>query len=159
MKVTLKVKKDNTVETIQHEIESINLLQFQKSLKIIKEVLDIVQKDESLKNLLVGAIESASNDDEEELDTRFLASAVEAFEVLLINIPEKAFELLAAMSGIGYDTLMSQKAEDVFDIYDAILEVNDIEKLFKRAKKSLAVTKAMTSFLKKSKKATKSAQA
>lgn len=158
MKVTLKIKKDNTVETIQHEIESINLLQFQNSLKIIKEVLDIVQKDESLKNLLVGAIETASND-EEELDTRFLASAVEAFEVLLINIPEKAFELLAAMSGIGYDTLMSQKAEDVFDIYDAILEVNDIEKLFKRAKKSLAVTKAMTSFLKKSKKATKSAQA
>lgn len=158
MKVTLKIKKDNTVETIQHEIESINLLQFQKSLKIIKEVLDIVQKDESLKNLLVGAIESAGGD-EEELDTRFLASAVEAFEVLLINIPEKAFELLAAMSGIGYDTLMSQKAEDVFDIYDAILEVNDIEKLFKRAKKSLAVTKAMTSFLKKSKKATKSAQA
>lgn len=146
MKVTLKIKKDNTVESVQHEVEPINLFQFQKALKIIKEVFDIIQKDESLKTLLAEAIESAESD-EQELDSRFVQYLIEAFEVLLINIPEKAFELLAALSGIGYDTLMSQQPEDAFDVYDAILEVNDIEKIINRAKKSLAATKSKTKFL------------
>lgn len=157
MKVTLKIKKENTVESIQHEVEPINLFQFQKALKVIKEVFDIAQKDEALKSLLGELFTAEEN--EENLDARFLASAMEAFEVLLINIPNKAFELLAAMSGIGYDDLMTQRMEDVFDVYDAILEVNDIEKLVKRAKKSLAVTKSKVSFLNLARKATENTQA
>lgn len=157
MKVNLKIKNENTVETIQHEVEPINLFQFQKALKVIKEVFEIAQQDESLKGLLGDLFNAEENGDD--LDARFLAQAMEAFEVLLINIPNKAFELLAAMSGIGYDDLMTQRMEDVFDVYDAILEVNDIEKLVKRAKKSLAVTKSKVSFLNLARKATENKQA
>ena len=157
MKVNLKIKNENTVETIQHEVEPINLFQFQKALKVIKEVFEIAQQDESLKGLLGDLFNAEENGDD--LDARFIAQAMEAFEVLLINIPNKAFELLAAMSGIGYDDLMTQRMEDVFDVYDAILEVNDIEKLVKRAKKSLAVTKSKVSFLNLARKATDHKQA
>ncbi|MER2090921.1 MAG: hypothetical protein ABS920_14375 [Sporosarcina sp.] len=150
MKVTLKIKNENTVESVQHEVEEIDLFQFQKGLSVVKDVFEMTQKDESLKNLF-GELFNKEEGDDDELDAQFLSHAVGAFEVLLINIPHKAFELLSAMSGIKLDTLMKQKVNDVFDIYDAVIEVNDLEKLIGRAKKSLFATKAKMSFLKMTK--------
>ncbi|WP_342512791.1 hypothetical protein MKY34_19620 [Sporosarcina sp. FSL K6-1522] len=158
MKVTLKIKSENTVESVQHEVEEIDLFQFQKALGVIKDVFEMTQKDESLKGLFAELF-NEDDSDSDEGDARFLSHAVGAFEVLLINIPHKAFELLSATSGIKLETLMSQKVNDVFDIYDAVIEVNDLEKLIGRAKKSLAVTKAKMSFMKIAKKATGAAMA
>jgi len=147
MKVNLKVKEDNTVQTIQHEVEELSIRQVTNSIKTVKGIIDIIQEDQHLQVLLVEMFES-QQDDEEKSDDDFgqvvLKNAVGAMDVLLMELPDKALELLAILSGIEHDTLMEQKAEDVFDIYDAVIQVNDIEKLIKRAKKSLALTKAQT---------------
>lgn len=147
MKITLKNKKDNTVESVQHEVESVNLLQVQKSLVVVKDIFEVVQKDESLKQAFGELFKDTDTDsDETEKDNAFIGQLLGAFDTLLLNIPDKAFELLGVLSGINKEVLLQQKAEDVFDIYDAILEVNDIEKLISRAKKSLAVTKSTINF-------------
>ena len=147
MKVNLKVKEDNTVQTIQHEVEELSIRQVTNSIKTVKGIIDIIQEDQHLQVLLVEMFES-QQDDEEKSDDDFgqvvMKNAVGAMDVLLMEIPDKALELLAILSGIEHDTLLEQKAEDVFDIYDAVIQVNDIEKLIKRAKKSLALTKAQT---------------
>src|SRR5699024_5287443 len=147
MKVNLKVKEDNTVQTIQHEVEELSIRQVTNSIKTVKGIIDIIQEDQHLQVLLVEMFES-QQDDEERSDDDFgqvvMKNAVGAMDVLLMEIPDKALELLAILSGIEHDTLLEQKAEDVFDIYDAVIQVNDIEKLIKRAKKSLALTKAQT---------------
>lgn len=150
MKVTLKVKNENTVESIQHEIEEVNLLQITSALKVIKEIVEIAEQDKGLKSLFVNLFEQEENQDEDAWMV-ILQSAAGAFDALLVNIPGKAFELLAALSDVEYDTLMQQTPFDVMDIYDAVLEVNDMEKLIDRAKKSLAATKKLTTIFKKSK--------
>src|SRR5699024_3687633 len=71
-------------------------------------------------------------------------NAAGAMDVLLMEIRDKAFELLSSLSGIEYETLMNQKAEEVLDLYDAGIQVNDIGKLVNRAETSLALTKAQT---------------
>ncbi|MDY0395429.1 hypothetical protein RWE15_14510 [Virgibacillus halophilus] len=53
MKVNLKIKEDNTVQTVQHEIEDMNILQITQAIKKIKEMFDIAQKDDHLQALLV----------------------------------------------------------------------------------------------------------
>lgn len=145
--ITLKTKQGDTVKKGQHEIEAINLFQLSDSLKVVKDVFSLMQDDPALQELFAQLFADDA-DDNEALDAKFLRHAVGAFEVLLINVPEKAYELLAAMSGIKLETLKEQKVMDVFEIYDAILEENDIEKLVTRGKKSLAATKVKMNFMK-----------
>ena len=152
MKINLKITKDNSTETVQHEIEPINLFQFKEAMKILKDVVDQLRQDDMLQPLLDG-IEGAEAEDgaEDQAMAAFLAGA---FELIMIEIPEHAMHLLATLSGIKHDDLLQQKVEDAFDIYDAVIEVNDLEKLIKRGKKSLAVTKSRTAFLRKASAAT-----
>lgn len=151
--ITLKTKQGDTVKKTQHEVEALNLFQLSDSLKVVKDVFAMMQDDPALQDLFTELFAEGAADDET-LDSQFLRHAVGAFEVLLVNVPEKAYELLSAMSGIKLDVLKEQKVIEVFDIYDAILEVNDIEKLITRAKKSLAATKVKMNFMKIAKKAT-----
>ncbi|MUK89157.1 hypothetical protein GMD78_12315 [Ornithinibacillus sp. L9] len=148
MKIALKIKKDNVVETIQHEIEELDLIQISETLKVINDIFILAQKDEGLQALLEEAFDTAQEQGveaenmDDETSARLFKATLGAFETLLLRIPEQAFKLLSVLSGIELEKLMTQKVEVVFDIYDAILEVNDMDKLIKRAKKSLAVTKA-----------------
>jgi hypothetical protein len=155
-KVELKIKKGNTVETIQHTIEPISLIQFRDGLKIIKDIIEQLRKDDLLSPLLQGieGVEGGPGEDQELM--AFLAGA---FEMLLIEIPDHALHLLATLSGVKHDDLLQQKVEDAFDIYDAVIEVNDLEKLIARGKKSLTVTKARTKFLQRNRTATAAASA
>lgn len=145
MKVNLKIKEENKVETIQHEVEEIGLIQITKAIGVVKSVLKLTQKDENLKSLLeeIFEVEEGQNalDNLENLDNQFMQKLIGAMDVLLTEVPDKAFELLAILSDIDHDVFMQQKVDEVFDIYDAIIQVNDIDKLINRAKKSLALTK------------------
>lgn len=153
MKVNLKIKKDNTVETIQHEVESINFLQFSSALKTISNIMHILNDNTELKQTFENMF--AAENDEQELSAQYvIARAAGAFEAVLIHIPQEGFNLLATLSGVERKTLEKQDLLDVFEIYDAVLEVNDIEKIVNRAKKSFAATKSATKFMRKSKKAT-----
>lgn len=146
MKVNLKIKEENKVETIQHEIEELNLIQVTRAIKIIKDVLKMAQNDTSLQALLEEVFEATEGTGDEEtlkeFDNGFAQKLIGAMDVLLEEVPDKAFELLAVLSDVDIDVFMQQKFEDAFDIYDAIIQVNDIDKLVNRAKKSLALTKA-----------------
>ncbi|GGB41739.1 hypothetical protein GCM10011409_19100 [Lentibacillus populi] len=152
MKVNLKIKEDESITTVQHDIEEMNIIQITKAIKKIKEIFDIAQKDQNLQALLVDVFDESQKADEDkaaesEFGQRIIANAIGALDVLLMEIPDKALELLSILSGIDYETFVQQKAMDVFDIYDAIIQVNDIDQLIKRAKKSLALTKAQTKFM------------
>ncbi len=148
MKINLKIKDGNTTQTEQYEIEEINILQMTRAIKVVKNVLDIVRKDEHLQSVLEEIFSEANQEDGEEKSAEefftqdFAGNIVGALDVLLMEVPEKIFELMSVLSGIDYEVFMQQKPDEVFDIYDAILEVNDIEKLVKRAKKSFRLTKA-----------------
>ena len=141
MKINLKVTENNVTETVQKEIEEINLLQLTNTIKIVAKVMKLAEEDENVKALIDEIAESQGEEAEEEAGQRVMQKVVQAFDVLLINLPEYAFQILSSVSGIDYELLMQQKIDDVFAVYDAILEVNDIPKLVDRGKKSLALTK------------------
>lgn len=145
MKVNLKIKEDNTVQTVQHEIEEANILQVTDAVKVIKDIFVSVNESEQLQALLAELFDEVQNNKDkqvEEVGLMMLQRAVGAMDLLLVEIPEKALKLLSVLSDVEYDTLVRQKPEEVIDIYDAVIKENDIEKLIKRAKKSLALTKA-----------------
>lgn len=153
-KVTLKMKKGETVEKIQHEIESVTIEQFQEAMVVIKEVFEIVQSNEALASMFDQVFKDENLEDQELTLDLVLSYAIGAYDLLLINLPDQATRLISALSGIKLDVLKKQKLEDFYDFYDAVLEENDIEKLYKRGKLSLATTKIKLSFMKKMKKAT-----
>lgn len=153
--VTLKKKDEaGNITKHQHEIEDIDLLQFQEMMAIIKEVIQDLKDDESLREFLNEIFEDELQTGEvepEEIiknkDAEFILKAVNAFETLAIKMPEQAFKLLSVLSGIEFSVLQKQKLIDVLDIYDAVVEENDIERLIKRVKKSLGTTAAKAKFL------------
>lgn len=155
MKVILKSKKDGVTESTQHEIEKLDLFQLQAALKVIKNIFKEAE-DSELAHSIIEVMEGKGDMPEAKEMLSYLTGG---FELLLMELPEQAFKLLSVMSGIEHKVLMAQKVEDVFDIYDAILEVNDIEALIERGKKSLAVTRKRTSWLKKVRTATQTAAA
>lgn len=151
--VNLKVKKEDITQNIPHEIESLDIVQFQRTLKVFKDILEVVQNDESLTAIFNELMNN--EDDEQEINLQFVARhALGAFELLLENVPEKAFELAAAASGIKLEILKKQKIEVFFDIFDAVVEENDIERIVFRAKKSFDAIKSKLTFTKKKKLAT-----
>ncbi len=153
-KISLKIKdkEKNSVTTEQFEIEEVNLRQVTKTIKIVKDVIGLAQEDEDLKGLLSELFDSAEQqvvkgakteaETEEEFGQNITQHLTGAIDVLLMEIPDKVVELLAVLSDIEVDTLMEQKAEEVLDVYDAIIQVNDIDKLIARGKKSLKLTKS-----------------
>lgn len=153
MKLNLKVKNENGTENIQHEVEEIDLFQFSEAIKIISDVIKLAERDERLRELFIEIFDEVEEGEDvtEENGFRIVQKAYGAFEVILLNIPQKAFELLSVMSGIEYNVLMQQKLEDVFEIYDAVIGVNDMERLVNRAKKSLSLTKSIVSIFRNKK--------
>lgn len=154
--VTLKVKdNEGNIQKKQHEIEDIDLLQFEQMMKVINDIFQQLQNDESLKQLFTDLFKEG---EAQELDQRFIQSLVNSFEVLAVKMPEEAFRLLSILSGVELSILRQQKLLDVMDIYDAVIDENDIERLWKRAKKSLAATKVKMNFMKITRQATRETQ-
>lgn len=159
--VTLKIKDEQgNVTKKQHVIEDIDLLQFEKMMEVIKDIIQEAKNDESLNDLVIsvfggkdpGELESEELAEKEDLE--FIMKAVNSFDVLAVRMPKQALKLVSVLSGIDLDTIRQQKVIDLFDIYDAVLEENDIERLVNRVKKSLSVTVAKTKFLQLARKAT-----
>lgn len=148
MKIALKVENDNTVETIQYEIKKANIKQITDALKIINDAVKSVEKNEELKGFVAEMAESLESMKDEEFGIAIVKSIPKFADLFLVHLPEKATELLATLSGIEHDTLVQQDPLDVMDIYDAVLEVNDMERLIERGKKSLAATKSLSKVIK-----------
>jgi hypothetical protein len=153
--VTLKVKDEQgNVIKRQHEIEDINLLQFEKMMEVVKEIIHELKNDNSLTDLVVEVFNGETTPAEieesaEELakDADFILKIANSFETIAVRMPHLAFRLLSVLSGIDLVLLQQQKLNDVFDIFDAVVEENDIERLVNRVKKSLGKTLAKTKLL------------
>jgi hypothetical protein len=163
--ITLKVKdEDGNIKNQQHSIEDIDLIQFEGMMHVIKEIMNKLNNDSSLKELFSSIFSEefdTENVDEKTLmkmDKNVLAKAVNSFETIAIHMPQQAFKLLSVLSDIDLDLLRKQKFKDVLDIYDAVLEENDIEVLIARLKKSLALTAAKFKFKNLVQKATQKVQ-
>ena len=151
--------EDGTKETkiIQQEIEEINGFQFGKTMKLITSILKELKEDEALKGLFTSVFgEDTDFRDVEIADVSkdFIMNGINSFQTLFGVLPDRAFELLAILSDIPVELLQAQKLKNVFDIYDAVIEENDIEQLVNRIKKSLALTAAKTKFINFAKKVT-----
>lgn len=159
--VTLKIKsEEGTIINKQHEIEAINGYQFENVMKVVNNIMRELQQDQSLKSLFSSLFgdQDVRDVDLAKMNTDILMNAVNSFESLFIMMPGRAYELLAVLCDVDVDVLKSQKVEDLFNFYDAVLEQNDIERLISRVKKSLALTQTKMKFLNMIKKATNQTQ-
>lgn len=145
MKINLNVRDGETTEQQQFNIEEPSIMQLTSATKIIKEILQEGKENEEI-NALLGDIfnEVTENKDEEagDVGTMILKRVFGSLDVFLVELPDQVLRLISTLSGVDHDVIMNLKADELFDVYDAIIEVNDIEKIVKRAKKSFALTKS-----------------
>lgn len=140
--IQLKIKDDQgTIKTENHEIEEITLDQYIGMMKVLNDALKTVNGDQGLAQLINFFNSKADEETAQQRDIRFAYAVVGSFDALAVQLPEHAVQLVSVLSGVSFDVLKSQKIGVIFDIYDAIITENDIEKLMNRAKKSLALTK------------------
>jgi hypothetical protein len=161
-KVTLTVERhegDKTIfESEQFEIRKIKLIQFTKTLNHVKDIIKALNEDESISELFAQFFEDGSVDAEgmdaqevekliQKADNEFLIKGVQAFNQLVTKLPDHAISLLSTISGIDPEKLYDQELETVLDIFDAVVEVNDVEALITRLKKSFGQTTSKLKFL------------
>lgn len=148
--VKLYKKEGEEKKPFIHTVEEMNIFQMTKVLNIVRNILEVAATDKSVRGMIDGFVNYMEGDDsdavaQEERD--FRTTMLEGFQTLLTTLPEVTVELLSAMSGIKKDVIEQQKGLVIFDIFDAIVEVNDIEEFISRAKKSLDATKNRLNFL------------
>ena len=148
--ITLKIKdKEGNVQKQNHEVEEIDVLQFKQLMKTVKEIMASVNENDDLKVLFGSLTNSQGLDDDEAgavADQDVITKAIASFDMLAVELPDQAFKLLSILSGVELDVMERQKLKDVMDIYDAVLEENDMDDLINRAKKSLALTQTKFKF-------------
>lgn len=140
--------KDAKGEETPFEVKKLNLMQFSKTIKIVTDVFKLASENDAIAQLIDNVMFTQQGD-EEAADDLFKTQSLEALTTLLSEAPDKGFELLSVLSGVKSDLLMEQDIEVAFDVFDAIIETNDVEALINRAKKSFAATKQKAAFMKK----------
>lgn len=152
-KITLKIETVENGKTVmteeQREIRKIKVGQFTKIMGVVSEIMKKVKDDEGLKELFSSMTKPVDVEDEEALqqaDANVIAKAVDSFQTLAVHLPEQAFKLLSIISRVEIELLEEQDFDEVFDIYDAVLEENNIDELIERAKKSLTLTQTKFKF-------------
>jgi hypothetical protein len=150
--ITLTVEKQTEDGIVSKgEVVNIKKLNFRKFIgvsKTVKDIIETVKKDETLvevfRQMFVGApdLENETPEEKAERDAEFMGKLVLAFQTLAVEVPEKAIELLGQLSGIDVDVLMDQDFEVVLNVYDAVIEVNNVPDLIERVKKSSELTKS-----------------
>lgn len=157
-KVTLMINDGEKRESQQFIINRISTLQalklkneiggIMKELKANGELTTVLsdvfggQMDISaLKPDANGNVDATLEQIEALKDQRFINGIAGAFDKLLDTVPERAFNILSIMSGIDADTLNKTDFIELMDVYDAVMEENDIMKIVERIKKSFFGTK------------------
>lgn len=161
--ITLTVEKfegeEKVIKKVQHEIGKMKLIQFTKTLGHVKDIVKALNEEgavaEMFEELFNGGEQIDPNNMSEkdietvmrEADGEFLIKGVNAFMQVVERLPEEAIKLLSTVSGIDKETLENQEIETVLDVLDAVIEVNDVELLIARIKKSFGLTANKLKFL------------
>lgn len=161
----------------QYSVKRLKINQLQETMKILGDIVGSLQADESIRALIEETFSAAPEFDEEAVknfteeeieklkaenkqasDDRFKEGLFGSFHILLIQLPEQAIKLLSVASGIEEDVLGEQELEVGLDVFDALIEVNDVIALKDRLKKSFDSAQSNLKFLTKRRKATKPAK-
>lgn len=159
-KIKLVIKEGNTKETQEFEIDRVTTFQMlrlkteighiMKELKGNGELVGIIEglfEDQNSQSAESGNDMKADKADiqkqalEKAKDQRFINGLATGFDKILDTVPERAFNILSILSGIDADTLKKTYFDEIFDVYDAIMAENDIEKMVERIRKSFSGTK------------------
>lgn len=160
-------------ENVQCSIRKMKFRQFEDVIKIVNDIYKLIQEDPALQTVfgelfreedpIDPAVMEKFNDEEKaqilkdrraQAEQRFIKGMMDSFQVLLVKVPTEAIRLLTCLSDIDRELLADQEFETVLDVYDAVLEVNNIEEIWERLKKSFDTTKRAMAFMKKRKTAT-----
>lgn len=172
-KLNLIKDTETGTENVQVIIRKMKFRQFENVIKIVNDIYKLIQEDPALQTVfaeLFGeedpidpAIMEKFNDEEKEqiekdrkkaAEQRFIKGMMDSFQLLLTKVPAEAIRLLTALSDIDRELLADQELETVLDVYDAVLEVNEIEEIWERLKKSFDTTKKAMKFMTKRRQAT-----
>lgn len=173
--VTLKTIEGNKEVSETFEIKPMNVFQVMRLSKEINNLLSDIKGNEHLKNALNNYFEtSAANKEKnnaaikkaqaegrdvlaaEIYSTRdtisqvggdFINDILGSLEILLSDAPETLTELISTASNIQGDVLKAQDLYVFLDVFDAVVEVNDINKLVERLKKSSSSLKKVAEAL------------
>lgn len=164
--VKLQVKEtingEAVLKTVSYEVDEMTFMQFTRLMDVIKEAFKELQGDEGMNSFMESLFGGGFKIDEnttpqeviQQADQDFIVKLMGGFEFLAGKLPDRALQLVSVLSDIPVEVLNKQKFVKVFDVYDAVIEVNDIEAIVNRAKKSLAGTVAKVKFMQLVKKAT-----
>lgn len=160
------VKKTNNGKNIENvEIEKMDVLQTMQVAKGVSELVKLVNSNEKLQNVFktFNTVRQEVAKEAEEYYAEQKKKGVKVSDIaeydvgaeslartgslvwsdlvdvvgdLLYEAPETLVSLIANASDIKYDTLKKQDPEVLLDVFDAVVEINDIEKLVNRIKKS-----------------------
>jgi hypothetical protein len=161
VKLIQKQNKDGEISAITKTfvIDDISFFQFGRLLKVLDKTFEELKKDDSMtefiENVFGEDVDIQNTEDAiAEMDSDFLVKAMGAFNFIAVKLPDRAIELVSVLSGIEKELLEQQKLAKVLDVYDAVIEANDIEALITRLKKSWGATKAAMKYLNLRQKAT-----
>jgi hypothetical protein len=161
IKLPIKVKKDGeeSIVTKTFVIEDLSFGQFTALLKVLSKAFDELKADGEMNAFLENVFGAEIDPDSpqemlDQLDNEFLVKAMGAFEFIAVKLPERFLEIMAVLSDIDKEVLREQKMVKIADVYDAVIEANDLEVLIARLKKSLGATKTAMKFLNLRKKVT-----
>ena len=175
VQVTLKTYENNREVSETVNIRPMNVFQIRSVSKEINALLKDIKANESLQSALNNYFDTAEKNKErnnetirkaqeegrdvlqeqiyttrntlEQVGGEFITDVMGSLEILLEDAPEMLTRVLAVASNVEHNLLNEQDPYTFLDIFDAVVEVNDLEKLVERLKKSSGSLKAVANAL------------
>lgn len=164
VQVTLKTFEDNKEVSETIDIKPMNIFQIRDVSKELNKLLKDIKGNESFSNALNNFFDTAAKNKERNNETirlaqeegrdvlqeqifstrdtlsqvggEFVTDIMGSLEIILEDTPEMLTRVLSVASNIDHNLLNVQDPYTFLDVFDAVVEVNDIEKLVERLKKS-----------------------
>ena len=175
VQVTLKTYENNKEVSETFNIKEMNAFQIKRLAKEINGLLKDINGNQHFKNALNNFFDKSAENKEHnakvfkkareegrdvlegevyklqdtlaQVGGELVTDIMGSMEILLSDAPETATELLSIASNIDAKTLDAQDPITFLDIFDAVVEINDIEKIVERLKKSQASLKSVMNAL------------
>lgn len=142
---TIQKGKDNLLyETGEYRkiaVAPMKPLQFMKMTKIVKNTVNEIIEDDDVKGALTGLFDNFDPDMEiiealQTLGVQFLSDSFGSVVNVMDILPNRTMEAIATLAEIDVQELSLQEMDVFFEIVEAVIEVNDFEKLIANVKKS-----------------------
>lgn len=158
--VVLEMERElanDDIEMVKVKIKKMKTRQLNHTMKVVTKLMAVVDESPAVKSMIFDMYQGGRDFDEtpykeegmskEEIqeekekfmsmkDNQFMEAGLKSFRVLFSEFPDLIVQVLSAVSKIDEEELLDQEPEFLFDVFDAIVAVNDMSSLINRAKKS-----------------------